>query len=191
MMVAERDPLTAGLSWDGLILSGTSTLARQPGDSVLLWMGDRPLILHRGPELLVAFDITQSNAPRLPAFILLLHRFVESVRAGLVEPETANFETNQPLEIAQSGKIGQMRAPSEPGFFEAGDEKARLHGVAHFADPRESDFRDASSADHIEAVAKARKEHHAEQDALTPLWVLLLGGVLAFNWIKTDERRTS
>jgi len=191
MIVAERDPLTAGLSWDGLMISGTSTVKREPGDAVLLWMGERPLILRRGAQVLVAFDVTQSNAPRLPSFVLLLHRFVESVRTGLVAPEAANFETNQPVELAQNGKSELLRAPSEPGFFEAGEEKGRLHAAAHFADPRESDFHDACSVDHIEAVAKARQEHHAQQDAWTPLWVLLLGTVMAWNWVKTDERRAS
>ena len=191
MIVAERDPLTDGLTWDGLIVSGTSSIARQPGDAVLLWMGERPLILRRGPQLWVAFDINQSNAPRLPAFVLLLHRFVESVRSVLVAPESANFETNQPVEIAQHGKNATLRAPSEPGFFEAGEEKARLKGAAHFADPREADFHDASSVDHIEAVARAQKERHAEQDAATPAWVLLLGLIMAYNWVKTDGRRAS
>jgi len=188
-IVAERDPLMAGLNWDGLVVSGSSTIARSPGDAVLLWMDDRPLILRRGARLLVVFDSTESNAARMPAFVLLLHRFVESVRAETAGPEAANFETNQTLEIAGAGGKTPMRAPPEPAFFEAGAPNARLTGAAHYADPRESDFRDACTVDHIESVAKARRELLSQQDALTPLWVLLLGAVMAVNWVKTDERK--
>lgn len=192
MIVAERDPLTSGMAWDGLLISGTGDapgIVRKPGDTVLLWQGERPLIMRRGAQLLVGFDITQSNAPKLPAFVLLLHRFVESVRLGLTAPETANFETNQSYELAGLGKTERLRAPSEPGFFEAGDEKTRLKGAAHFADPRESDFRDAGSVDHMEKLAKAQQERHSKQDPLTPVWVLLLGAVLAVNWVKTEGRK--
>lgn len=147
-VVAERDPLLAGLSWDGLLAGEGFGFPRKPGDAVLLWQGERPLVLRRGAQLLVSFDPAQSNAARLPAFVLLLHRFVESVRAGVVAPEAGNFETNQPLQVAGNGGTMQvygeqenqpsqeeqetrdtkkglsiLRAPAEPGYFEVREAK--------------------------------------------------------------------
>jgi hypothetical protein len=69
-----------------------------------------------------------------------------------------------------------------------GGEKARLTGAAHFADPRESDFRDAASVDHLDAAVKAQRERRSRQDPLTSVWVLLLGGVMAASWIFTERR---
>jgi hypothetical protein len=186
--VTEKDPLMDGLSWEGLVLSGTSRLERGPADTVLLWMDDRPLILRRNRQLVFGFDVALSNAPRMPAFVLFLHRFVDLVRAEIKAPEAANFETNQLLEPSQRANTGLSRTPSEPGFFEAGDPTAKLRGAAHFADPRESDFKQAASVDHIEALAKQRKEGHAEQDAFIPIWILLLGVLMVWNWLATDRK---
>ncbi|MDD5348851.1 MAG: BatA domain-containing protein [Chthoniobacteraceae bacterium] len=188
-IVAEKDPLSAGLTWAGLLVpAGAPALTPGAGDTVLLWQGDRPLLVRRGADLLVAFDFAHSNAARLPAFVLLLHRFVEAVRAAAPGPESANFETNQSFALAGAADGGLRRAPVEPGFFEAGEGDAKLTGAAHFADPRESDFQDAASVDRVEGAAKARRERSSRQDPLTPLWVLLLGGLLAANWIITERR---
>ncbi|XHR26687.1 MAG: BatA domain-containing protein [Chthoniobacteraceae bacterium] len=188
-IVAERDPLIKGLNWDGLIVAGTASLPLLREDNVLLWMDQRPLIFRRGTQLVMAFDVAHSNAPRLPAFVLLLHRYAESVRFQLAAPETANFETNQTLDLVRRDKVEALRAPAEPGFFEAGDEKAKLIAAAHFADPRESDFRHACSADPVETLAQSRRERYSEADARIPVWVLFLGVVMAWNWVKTDGRR--
>ena len=203
-IIAERDPLTDGLGWDGLIAVESFGLPRKPGDAVLLWQGDRPLVLRRGPQLLVAFDVTRSNAARLPAFVLLLNRFLEGVRGRLPIAETGNFETNQPLQVASAGGslrlhlrgtqdsmaagVSPLRAPVEPGFFTVTEEGARggtrLTGAAHFADPREADFHDAASLDEVSRAAVAQRERHSEEDLWTPAWVLLLGGVMAANWLR-------
>lgn len=188
-IVAEKDPLTAGLAWAGLLVpAGPPALTPAPGDAVLLWQGERPLLVRRGANLIVAFDFARSNAARLPAFVLLLHRFVEGVRAETPGPEAVNFETNQPYEIAGARGAGPRRAPVEPGFFEAGEKESKLTAAAHFADPRESDFRDAAPADPVAAAEKSRRERSSRQDPFTPVWVLLLGGLMAANWIVTERR---
>ncbi len=210
MVVAERDPLTSGLSWDGLLAAESFAFPAKPGDIVLLWQGTRPLITRRGPRLLIGFDPANSNASRLPAFVLLLHRFTEAVRAEVVATETANVETNQSLRIASGGAAlrvwsgekpeglpGLPRAPFEPGFFEVREEAegqtkvVRFTGAAHFADAREADFRDAASADGIATAARRQRERHSRQDGLTPLWVLLLGAVMMVNWGWQERRKSS
>jgi len=197
-VIAERDPLLSGLSWDGLLTGEGFGIPATAQDRPLLWQGERRLIFRRGRQLFIGFDPVQSNATRLPAFVVLLHRFVDSVRAATPLPETANFETHQPLSpaprhapprwsLAAEGapplETRFPRAPSQPGFFTLGDHgEALLTGAAHFADLREADFRKAASADPLPEIAARQRERHSEADGLTPLWLLLLGGVLVANW---------
>ena len=208
-IVAERDPLTDTLNWNGLLAADSFGFPRKPGDNVLLWQGDRPLVIRRGPQLLVGFDIVRSNATRLPAFVLLLHRFVEATRNATVAMETGNFETNQALSVvgrggtlrlnadhgrptdADTGAV--LRAPEAPGFFEVTEQGprggVRLKGAAHFADPREADFRDAATVDRLAQATGKQRERHSEDDLLTPLWVLLLGAVMGLNWVYSNRRK--
>ncbi|MBL9130282.1 MAG: VWA domain-containing protein, partial [Verrucomicrobiaceae bacterium] len=90
-IVAETHPLVAGLSWQGLLARETPPLPRTPEDRVLLWQGERPLIALRqtksgARQLLCHFDTGTSNALRLPALAVLLHRFLESVREEKLAP---------------------------------------------------------------------------------------------------------
>ena len=195
--LAENDPLTAGLVWNGLLCKATDPAPPQPGDRTLLWQGVRPLIFLRGDglkrALVVNFDLRQSNADRLPAFVVLLGRFAESVRAEKVAFERRNAETNQPLAVAadpagpppqtSDGTGNPPRAPAAPGFFEVRQGDAvRLEGAAHFADPREADFKDAASFDTLEGKAARLRESHSRDDVLWPVFALALGAVLLAGW---------
>lgn len=151
-IVAENHPLVAGLNWQGLISRQTPGIPRDESDTVLLWQGDRALIFLRSAggsrQLCFNFDLATSNAARLPAFIVLLHRFVESLRTRKVAPESLNFEANQAVPLAHAtgegvpaelsfrvtgvslaeavsrtesiplARAGLLRAPAVPGFFE-------------------------------------------------------------------------
>ncbi|MCB1088198.1 MAG: hypothetical protein KDM63_14200, partial [Verrucomicrobiae bacterium] len=151
-LVVGNHPLVEGLNWQGLISRQTPGIPRQDSDTVLLWQGDRALIFLRTSEgarqLCFNFDLLTSNASRLPAFIVLLHRFVAELRQQKVAPESLNFEINQPIplafatgeevpnelsysettvSLAQSvsrsetiplSRAGMLRAPVHPGFFE-------------------------------------------------------------------------
>lgn len=198
MFLMERDPLLSGLSWDGLLAGEGFGIPVTAQDRPLLWQGERRLIFRRGPQLFIGFDPLQSNATHLPAFVVLLHRFVESVRAATPLPETANFETHQPL--APAPKVSPplwsltvegaapvqprfLRAPARPGFFTVSDHgEPMITGAAHFADLREADFREAASVDPVPEVAARQRQRYSEADGLTPLWLLLLGGVMVLNW---------
>jgi len=174
-IVAENHPLVAGLNWQQLLVNETFSIAPRETDDLLLSQGGRPLILLRhgakGSALLVNFDLRHSNAAQLPAFILLLNRFVESVRAGRTDIEVVNAETGQ-------GLAGGLRAPEAPGFFEL----SGVRGAAHFADGREADFSGASSADGVSGTVAALRLQNSEQDFLMPLWTLLLLGVCLASW---------
>ena len=152
-IVAQNHPLTDGLNWNGLICKATAPISPEDGDEPLLWQGGRPLVFLRGAhakrELVVNFDLHQSNADRLPAFIVLVNRFLETIRAEKVQFEQRNVETNQLLEVAgnpagppprilKDDSPQPLRAPAAPGFFEvAQGARTLLAGAALFADDRE------------------------------------------------------
>lgn len=104
VIVPDRHPIMSGLSWQGLLARTGSALATTNSDRTLLWQGAAPLIFLRESgrtrQLVFNFDVAHANLDRLPAFVLLVRRFVETLRAEKVELEARNVELNQPLEIA-------------------------------------------------------------------------------------------
>ena len=205
-LVAENHPLMDGLSWNGLICKRTDPIPPKEGDEVLLWQGERPLVFLRGGgrdrSLLVNFDVRQSNADRLPAFVVLLNRFLESVRAGKIAPERLNVEADQLLQVASDpaqpaphvaggDTVQPLRAPAAPGFFEVqqGNSPPLLTAAAYFSDAREADFRDAASVDTSQGEGRRLVERNSRQDVLWPVFALLLGGVCLANWAATGERK--
>lgn len=181
-IVAENHPLVAGLNWQQLLVNETFSIAPRDSDDRLVSQGGRPLLLLRhsgnGRALLVNFDLRNSNAAQLPAFILTLNRFVESVRVARPDIEVLNAETGQSL-------AGDVRAPDAPGFFNL----PTVRGAAHFADGREADFSGASSSDGVAGTVAALRLQNSEQDFLTPIWTLLLLGVCVASWAAVRERR--
>ncbi|RYZ13515.1 MAG: hypothetical protein EOO70_08530, partial [Myxococcaceae bacterium] len=108
-IVAEAHPLLDGLNWQSLLVRETIELDRLPSDTVILWQDKRPLIFLRDKpatdkqpasrQLCFNFDLRLSNAGNQPAFIVLLHRFAESIRAAKVAPASLNLETGQPVQL--------------------------------------------------------------------------------------------
>jgi hypothetical protein len=201
-IVAENHPLTRGLNWQGLLVRDTLTIPPRPGDEVLVWAGARPLIFLRGgpdaPSLVLNFHIPQSNADRLPAFVVLLSRFAESVRAAKVAKESVNVETGQALEVASVPGRGEVvipsspgqppRAPARPAFFDAKQgTDVLVEGAAHFADARESDFRQFSSRDELTGRAAALVAQNSREDFFTPWFLLALLALCLGSWAFTAQ----
>lgn len=198
-IIAENHPLTKNLSWEGFLCRDTLEIPPQPGDEVLVWAGRRPLVFLRGrpgeQSLVLNFQVAQSNADRMPAFVVLLNRFIASVREGVVAKESLNVETNQTLAVAAAqnrGPLeidhappppGPLRAPDRPRLFAVTQENnLLLDGAAHFADSREADFRTAAPADSLAGRAGRLIEQRSERDFLTPWFILALAGVCLANW---------
>lgn len=198
MTAADRS-LAAELNWSGLLANESLGVPAKPEDETLVWQGDRPLIFLRHEEgaaapLLVAdFDIRASNAPKLPAFILLLHRFAEQIRAAKMEDEARNLETNETISLASDPRLPPQviagtnepayRAPAEPGFFQVTQSgRELLDGAAHFADARAADFQDASSADNVAEESALTMRRNSQPDPLAPLWMLMLGLAMCGSW---------
>lgn len=215
-IAAGNDSLVEGFEWQGLIARKTVGIPRDESDTVLVWQGDRPLVFLRAAggvrQLFFNFDFPSSNAPRIPAFVLLIHRFAEDLRANKVAPEGRNLELGQPVRLAfrtgaealtiSETEVGgqdsrqtsrsfrpdlasSLRAPETPAFFEirqGNDPGMLLHAAAHFADTREADFRSAASRSDLTGAQATLVEQHTESDAWWRLWAFLLLAALVGSW---------
>ena len=207
-IVSANHSLVSDLDWQGLLARSTPSIPPTPGDTTLLWQGERSLVILREGQgvrqLIFNFDVVTSNAPRLPAFILLVHRFAANLRSGKIVEESRNVELRQPLAIAHlTGpdaaplqflgentsftlpleRARQLRAPSEPGFFRVEQGPVRLlNAAANFADTREGDFSEAGAISELGPLPKAIRERQTVTDPLRPLWILLLAALALVTW---------
>ena len=211
LVVAETHPLTEGLSWGGLLCGAVDPGPLTDADEVLVWQGARPLvILRRGSEhehLVLAFDLPSSNAERIPGFVILLHRFVERIRAAKPALTVDNVEVSQrlpipadpdggPLVIASDGGEAEiaartlpvrqrdlLRAPDQPGFFTVSqDGRILFEGAARFADVREADLRGASSFGSLGSRVNEVKVRNSRPDPAAPIWGALLIAAVLGSW---------
>jgi hypothetical protein len=192
LIVAETHPLMDNLTWQGLIARDTLGVPFREGDTALLWQGGRPLIFLRAQDgktqLIFNFDVRQSNATRLPAFPLLLHRFFGQLRKEKPAYEAANVETRQTLEIV--GAIAR-RAPERPEFFSvsSADNQLLFDGAAQFGDTRESDFSAAATNRSPELAVETIRQANARGEFLDPIWAALLAALMFWNWILTGRAK--
>jgi hypothetical protein len=121
-IVAEKHPLIDGLNWQSLLVRETISLERTQKDKVILWQEQRPLIFLReipatdkvpaARQLCFNFDLKRSNAATQPGFIVMLHRFAESIREAKVAPSSDNLETSEPIKLAT--RSGTAEKPTQP-----------------------------------------------------------------------------
>lgn len=207
-VTAGNHRLMEGLNWQGLIARKTPSIPPAPADEVLLWQGERPLIILRlladRRQLLFNFDVMHSNAARLPAFIVLIHRFVDLLRSEKIAPASDNFDLHQPIPLAvatdpgaprievteQTGTTATspshsalLRAPRNPGFFSFSQgDTPLLSGAANFADTREADFSKASARSELSASSRQILEHHTVSDPWWSLWGIALLLLSIVTW---------
>lgn len=189
-VIPENHPLMENLNWQGLVVQNTFGMPFQKGDSALLWQGDRPLIFLRTigntRQLVFNFDVRQSNAARLPAFALLVHRFFALLRTEKIAPSAANVEAGQTVSVAGAAPVS---APQQPDFFSiaATDGTPLFDGASQFSDARESDFQAATRGQTRAITLNAVRSTHARGEFLNPLWTLLLAILMLWNWILTGS----
>lgn len=221
-IVAEKHPLIDGLNWQSLAVRENIQLQIRDTDSILLRQGDRVLIFLRetptSRQLCFNFDLNpaQSNAAIQPAFIVMLHRFAEELRAAKVAPASENLETGQPVNLAASdakeapalsaevvdlaGKVISkqslpaakrihLEAPLDAGFLRVhqGD-NSLLEAAVQFADTREADFSACAPADTLAKGSAAAVERNTDEDQWWRAWFLLLLAALLISWHFTRER---
>ncbi len=230
---AEAHPLVDGLNWQPLAVREVPGFAARPSDRVLVWQGEVPLVMLRsshggwddlgssfvgrtgaggtgyvtgGERLLMNFDVAKSNAATLPAFVVMLHRFVQRVRDARILPEVLMVEAGQrirlahdpslPLEIVATDGAGAvldhaggLAAPLEPGFLTIDQGGVRLLDAAvFFADTAEADFAGAGEADTLGDAALAARDRHVRADPWWQLWVLVLLAAVIATWKFTPIR---
>ena len=212
-LVREDHALIEGLNWQSLLNRECRRVPAKEQDEVLLWQGEVPLVFLRRTgdfrRLVLNFDVAESNAPRLASFAVLVHRFLEGLRADKVWPENRNLEMGQrfsvathtgknspPVRVLKKSNNGDevamdipgdravdLVAPTRPGFIEVrqGDEKL-LAGAVHFSDAREADLtKAASSADPvIETISSEQTSWMG--DRFWRWWVMLLVLVALVCW---------
>jgi hypothetical protein len=189
-IAAENHSLMEGLNWQGLIARDTFGISFHEGDTPLLWQDERSLVFLRMrdnfPQLIFNFDIRQSNVVQLPAFSLLIYRFLVMRRAGKVAPEAANVETRERISVAG---VGTVLAPDAPGFFsvKGPDGRSLFDGAAQFSDSRESDFRHATSGRSENNSVESIRRSHATGEFLDPAWLLLVAALMLWNWFLTGS----
>ncbi len=183
--VAENDPLMDGLDWRGLLARDSLKAPTRETDIVLLWQGQRPLIFIRpndaAPQLVFNFDVAASNATRLPAFALLIHRFLEGRRKEKSAYAAANVAVGERL---PNPGDAPTHAPNTPQLFSHRDKdgKPLFDGAAQFGDPRESDLRNAASGQSPASVFEARRTTNAEGGFLDVLGAFLFAALMLWNW---------
>ncbi|MBB5035779.1 vWA domain-containing protein [Prosthecobacter dejongeii] len=210
MIVAEVHPLTEGLNWQSLLAREGMVMPRDSRDRVLLWQGERPLIsLRETPagarQLFCHFDLANSNARKLPAMAVLLHRFLEMIRQEKIAPETTNYDLRQRLTVAhQRGEMAAplilktsngltesvaphqahlLRAPAMPCHFTLTQgESPLLNAAAHFADTREADLSAAKPYDERAQLEMEQVATLQESDPRWRLWTLVLLAALLGSW---------
>ena len=134
--LATGHALTDGLHWYDLWVRAPHPLAAGPDDQVLVWLQDEPLIWlsrnARGEQLMCNFALNHSNAWQLPAFVVLLHRFAERLRAAKVDMRQANLETRQHLNLATAPNADPLDVTIHPaaGRRSAATNHAALPGGA-------------------------------------------------------------
>jgi hypothetical protein len=199
-IVTEPHPLMDGLIWDGLLSQGPGPLVPGPADQTLLWQGEKPLIVLSKTgsvqQLIFNFDLATSNAARLPAFVLLAGRFLAGVREAKAVHFAENFECYQWLPLPTAGATlvvgkervptvpgGMLRAPLRAGFFSVQAKGAEvLDAACHFGDPREADFRTATSNTLDETRSAAIRQLNSLPDPLASIWLVVVAAALVGSW---------
>lgn len=210
-IIAEHHPLLDNLNWQSLLVRETIQLDRLPTDSVILWQDKRPLIFLRetpatkerpaSRQLCFNFDLRLSNAANQPAFIVLLHRYAESIRDAKIAPTSAMLETGQPIRISTASNLplhysardtngkaipapeSTTRVPITPGFLSIRQNDIDLLDAAvYFADTREADFSTCGESEIVQTANQSTIERHTRPDPFWRVWILLLLGSLLVSW---------
>ena len=215
--------LTEGLNFQAMTLRGLETLKTRGYDEILLWLEGQPvIILRRDPvsrveQLVFAFDLSSSNAMKVPAVAVLLHRFAERVARETITHHTAALETGQQLaelfpakverkdlELSETpvggltSKVGLpkgyrviQRAPREPSFLELSYRgKILMEASVAFADTREADLLRATTI-RLPEVESELVERRTREDHWWRIAALLFLAAVLVAWQFLESRQSS
>jgi len=175
------------------------------GNRALIYLRTHPTTGNKA--LIFNFDIRRSNGMKQPALAVLMLRFCEQLRSEKIAPETRITETSEPLvltrDTSENAKPlvysnlllnGQeidsklltsrsMAAPETPGFFTITQEdKALLTSATYFADTREADFSQCSTAEIPASAMATAVDRHTRDDHLWRIWACLVLAAALGAW---------
>lgn len=212
-VVTEKHAFVDGTGWQGLVCAESAGIKQQPGDHGLVWRGGTPLIFLRqdrplpaAPSLVFNFHIAGTNAARIPSFVVLLRRYIESIREGLPIPQALNAITHQAITLAHDPAQGALslhldgaaalplspaqaavfRAPPRPCFFQVtqgGTESVLLEAGVQFSDLREADLKTCGPVDTLALHEKTLMRTNSLPDPWRQLWLGLLLALPLATWI--------
>ncbi len=236
-ILAASHPLMEGLNWQSLSARETISIPVENSDQVLLWQGEVPLIFLRegvkqiqlaetnsegepvyleSPyrQLIFNFDPALSNAERLPAMIILIQRFIETVRLDKVRYEATLTETQQAISIPLPEEAQQCRVistnfsfesetetfPLEKSSYEMMNESPRFTKVfideqllyqtaSYFADCREADLSQCASNPETDLAPGKVRRLDVQLQQHWVLFALILFLILFLNWYFLRPKR--
>lgn len=197
--------LTDGLVFDGLLWRECAPLNPPgTGDVVLLWSGKTPVAILRDAArtLELGFHPDLSNLSRVPSALVLVQRWLDSLRAAKVAPESRQLSTGDRIRIAadpdgESVRIVTpdgsdtlkpssslvLRASESPGTMAiVQGEGTLLEAAVNFVDPSESDFSTADAGFTAPPEPTALVQAATLPDRFRDLWLLLALAVLLLSW---------
>ncbi|MGJ8672865.1 vWA domain-containing protein [Rubritalea sp.] len=213
-LVSEPHALMDGVNWQSLLVGECRGADLLDSDAVLLWQGEKPLILLRqkeAPQLIFNFDLARSNAFKQEAFAVLLWRYIEEVRsqtsafhAGIVDLgqkiTIASKEEQQPIQVEriesndetvaliQSTEAHSVYAPMEPSFFRI-KQGSFVHflGAACFADTREADFGRCSTQERMVEQSAIAEFQQSESERMWRYVLLLCFIAFGVSWFQKGK----
>lgn len=216
-IVTEKHTLVAGTGWEALQCTDSAGLVPMAEDTPLVWRGGTPLVLLRQesprpapPVLLFNFQPSATNASRLPAFVILLRRYMESIRETLPRYSAINADTHQRIPLAlgegrgalvvlegkaemplTAGQAQVYRAPARPGFFQVKQsDEVLLDGAVGFADTREANLSECAPVDTLSQRERALAHASSAPDPWRRLWMMILLVLLPCSWMAARRRNT-
>lgn len=199
-VIAEKNPLTDGLNWNGLLVPAPGGMLPGADADVLLWQGGVPLAWLQQNRLFLNWRWKDSNAGRIPAPLLMICRYLQSVQDAAPGTCEGNWPSGAHLPLHGKSRYtlelpdGRRREgtcdgrlPEEAGFVEISSPRAKgapaYRGGVWWADARMGDFSSCRSEDAglPDFEADARRRMHP--DPLAPLWLCLAGLALVASWL--------
>ncbi len=203
----EKHALTEGLGWGSLLIIAPGELTPEPVDTMLLWYGETPLAWLHGNSLVFNWQWDKSNSDRIPAPLLAIRRFMESVQEKVPGTLQGNVPSATRLDFPVGSRMSitykdgsttsdtfKGNTPGESCLIRIdpaeGDAPPLFKGSVWFADTRQSDFSRCCTFEQIIDKNSALSEQMFESDPLVPLWILLAGCFMLGSWfIPATERR--
>jgi hypothetical protein len=216
-VLEKRHPLLEGITLNGVVWTGASSLAAPSASRPLISIGDRPLLMALGstPEagFLFNLDLNRTNLIRAPDWPILISNFVEFRRRQLPGPERWNYRIGEWVRIRlgreptgslriQTGSVSrelpansvlEFIAPQTGGLLRVLEGEKILYELGvNFLDEDEGDLRRAASGDSGAFETQAASLKTENGPASDPLfWLLFAVGTAAIvgNWCFVTPRR--